>query len=119
MKIQFFLISLILLVSICGSTVTKNSSYIESPSYPSPSPDGGCSYFIEKSHPDICQYKLTFEDVVLANPFMGDCLNDSMHITGLDSVSAATVPASLCGDLTGHESKYYLHNLNFFISISF
>ena len=36
---------------------------------------------------------------------MGDCLNDTMRITGLDGVSAATVPASLCGDLTGHESK--------------
>ena len=92
--------------SSCGSSINKNSSYIESPFYPNPSPNGGCSYFIEKSHPDICQYKLTFEDVVLANPFMGDCLNDSMHITGLDGVSASTVPASLCGDLTGHESKY-------------
>ena len=89
----------------CGSTIYQNTSYIESPSYPNPSPDGLCYYFIEKSQPDICQYKLTFEDAVLASPFLGDCLNDSMRITGLDGVSATTVPSSLCGDLTGHESK--------------
>ena len=95
----------------CGSTVYQNTSYIESPSYPNPSPVGLCSYFIEKSRPDICQYKLTFEDVVLASPFLGDCLNDTMRITGLDGVSAATVPSSLCGDLTGHESKNLLLNI--------
>ena len=95
----------VLLEKSCGSTINQNNSYIESPSYPDPTPNGVCSYFIEKSQPDICQYKLTFEDVVLASPFLGDCLNDTMRITGLDGVSAATVPSSLCGDLTGHESK--------------
>ena len=96
---------IVLLAKSCGSTINQNNSYIESPSYPDPTPNGVCSHFIEKSQPDICQYKLTFEDVVLANPFLGDCLNDTMRISGLDGVSAATVPASLCGDLTGHESK--------------
>ena len=95
----------VFLVKSCGSTIYQNNSYIESPSYPDPSPNGVCSYFIEKSQTDICQYKLTFEDVVLADPFLGDCLNDTMRITGLDGVSAATVPSSLCGDLTSHESN--------------
>ena len=42
---------------LCGSSVYQNNSYIESPSYPNPSPSGICSFNIGKSQPNICQYK--------------------------------------------------------------
>ena len=53
----------------------------------------------------IMTSRLTFEDVVLSAPLMGDCNNDSLTMSGLDGVSAATVPPALCGDLSGQESN--------------
>jgi len=87
----------------CGSTVNQNNSYIQSPNYPAASSTGMCMFNIEKCDSNICQYKLTFEDFMLSAPMMGDCTNDTMMFSGLDSVSQNTVPPTLCGDLTGHE----------------
>ena len=50
---------------------------------------------------------------MLSAPMMGDCTNDTMMFSGLDSVSQNTVPPTLCGDLTGHESRNFS---NLFVS---
>ena len=47
--------------------------------------------------------RLTFEDVMLSAPSMGDCTNDTMMISGIDG--ANTFPPSLCGMLTGQEGE--------------
>lgn len=85
----------------CGSMVDQNNAYIQSPSYPGASPAGMCMFEIKKCDSDICQYKLTFEDVMLSGPMMGDCTNDTLMISSIDG--ANTFPPSLCGDLTGQE----------------
>lgn len=42
-----------------------------------------------------------FEDVMVSDPAMGDCTNDTIMISGVDSPSMKVVPMVLCGGLTG------------------
>ena len=49
--------------------------------------------------------RFVFEDVMLSDPMMGDCTNDTLSFFNLDPPSTATVPAQLCGMLSGQESK--------------
>jgi len=87
----------------CGSTISENNGYIQSPGYPSTTDAGTCSFTIEKCDSNICQYRFVFEDVMLSDPMMGDCTNDTVSFFNLDPPSTATVPASLCGMLSGQE----------------
>jgi len=76
----------------CGSKISENNGYIESPNYPNAAPSGLCQFEIEKCDTGVCQYRLVFEDVVLTNPMMGSCDNDTVMISNVDPVS---VPLSL------------------------
>ena len=58
-------------------------------------------------------FRLTFEDVVLSDPLMGDCINDTMTIFGVDFYFGTV----LCGDLSGQESKN--HNMSTFLALTF
>jgi len=85
----------------CGSEVAQNVQYIQSPNYPAGAPTGDCKFTVAKCDTGVCQYKIDFEDVVLSQPAMGDCTNDTLMIMNLDGVSTKTVPSPLCGTLTG------------------
>lgn len=87
----------------CGGTVSQLVSYVESPNYPNPAPTGMCMFTLPKCDKTICQYKIQYEDVVLSNPAMGDCRNDTLVWSNLDGISMATVPSPLCGTLSGQE----------------
>lgn len=87
----------------CGATLNKKVTYIESPNYPAVAPAGMCMFNVAKCDAGVCQYKIEFEDVILSNPAMGECTNDTLAITNLDPVSTAVVPNPLCGTLTGSE----------------
>lgn len=88
-------------VSACGGTVTQNNTYIQSPNYPAPAPTGMCMYTMNKCDSNICQFRFEFEDVMVSDPAMGDCTNDTIMFSGFDSNSMKVVPMTLCGSLTG------------------
>jgi len=88
-------------LSTCGDTVTNNNTYITNPGYPSMAPAGMCMFSINKCDDNICQIRLEFEDVVTADPSMGDCGNDTIMVSQVDSTSAKVVPLELCGTLSG------------------
>jgi len=91
-------------VSTCGSSVTKNCSYIDNPSYPSAyTTTGDCSYTVSRCSTEICQVRLDFFKVVLQQPksTTGSCTNTYTAITpGAGSVTAYNKPPALCGTLT-------------------
>jgi len=88
-------------VSACSGTVVQNNTYIQSPNYPAPAPVGMCMYTMNKCDSNICQFRLEFEDVMVSDPAMGDCTNDTIMFSGFDANSMKVVPMSLCGTLTG------------------
>ena len=53
--------------------------------------------------------RIEFLDVILSNPALGECTNDTLTITNIDPVSAAIVPTPLCGTLTGSESNFFIN----------
>merc|ERR1712142_1175455 len=57
-------------------------------------------------------YRLEFEDVVLSEPTMGDCTNDTVIFSGFDANSMGSVPMSLCGSLTDQHIVLNLKNVN-------
>jgi len=87
----------------CGGEISENNGYIQSPGYPSTTNSGMCSFTVKKCDSNICQYRFVFEDVMLSDPMMGDCTNDTLSFFNLDPPSTATVPAQLCGMLSGQE----------------
>lgn len=125
----YFVISVT--VSTCDSSLDQNNTYVQSPGYPAAAPLGMCSYTMNKCDSNICQFRsgglgqaftafeapilgqieiivvcrLEFEDVIMSGPEMGDCMNDTITITGVDSLSAKVVPPELCGSLTGQHSE--------------
>jgi len=96
-------------VSTCGDTVSRNCTYIESPSYPSDyTTTGDCSYTVNRCQDDICQIRLDFTAVSLQQPKVstgttnGDCSDTILDITGgLTANSIFSNPPNLCGTLTG------------------
>jgi len=96
-------------VSTCGATVSRNCTYIESPSYPSDyTTTGDCSYTVNRCQDDICQIRLDFTAVSLQQPKVstgttnGDCSDTILDITGgLSANSIFSNPPNLCGTLTG------------------
>lgn len=73
-------------VSECGSTISRNITYIQNPGFPSTySRTGSCSYKISKSDPTVCQIRLDFEVLVLggATGCCGaTCGADSLAVRG-------------------------------------
>jgi len=94
----------------CGGEINQNNAYIESPAYPSGVSMGMCMYSIKKCDSNVCQYRLDFEDVMLTGPNMGECSNDTMMVSQVDGVSAAVVPMTLCGTLTGQHMYVTVKN---------
>jgi len=109
-------------VSATESTVTKNSSYIVNPSYPSnyapTTTPATVSYTISKASIDICRIRLDYETLVLTQPNAagaakgGQCETESLTFKTTDRT---TVPATgttgtygdypyLCGTNTGYHS---------------
>lgn len=92
-------------VSTCGSSVSKNASYIDNPSYPSAyTTTGSCSYTVKACSTDICQVRLDFFKVVLQQPksTKGSCTNTYATITpGASGVTKFNNAPILCGTLTG------------------
>ena len=113
--LYFYFVSIVVVANSCGSVVNQNNTYIQNANYPSAAPAGMCMYEIQKCSADICQYRFVFEDVVLSDPMMGDCTNDTIMFSGLDPPSMATVPPSLCGTLSGQESKILSHSVSIYL----
>jgi len=85
----------------CGETIGESVTYIESPNYPAAAPTGMCMFNVKKCDAKICQYKIDFTMAELAGPDLGECNNDTLIISNLDTVSTKVVPSPLCGTLTG------------------
>ncbi|CAF4746711.1 unnamed protein product [Pieris macdunnoughi] len=82
----------------CGSTTNVNNTYFTSPGYPAAFAGGqACNLIVNRCNNMICQLRIEFLDLVLAQP-NGDgvCNVDSLTITGGNT----QVPV-LCGDNTG------------------
>lgn len=95
-------------VSACSSSVTKNCTYIENPSYPTTYATAGtCAYTVTRTQDDICQIRLDFFDTVLMQPTAtagaGDvCTNTILQVvSGTTSQSRPLLPPQVCGTLTG------------------
>jgi len=96
-------------VATCGGSVSRNCTYIESPSYPSDySTTGDCSYTINRCQDDICQIRLDFTSTSLQQPVAttgstaGDCSDTKLEITpGTSSQGIHNKPPTMCGTLTG------------------
>lgn len=95
-------------VSACSSSVTKNCTYIENPSYPTTYATAGtCAYTVTRTQDDICQIRLDFFDAVLMQPTATGggatvCTNTILQVTaGTTSQSRPLLPPQVCGTLTG------------------
>jgi len=90
----------------CGGTVSRNCTYIGSPSYPTTYTTAGtCTYTISPVSTDICQIRMDFDYFVsTATGTSGLCGNnnlDKLETTGPTMGTTATNFPPLCGTLTG------------------
>lgn len=82
----------------CGSTITKNCTYIQNPGYSSAyTTSGSCSYSVTPLSSSICQMRLDFKKFATTIATSGTC-TDSFDITGPSNTNSLSV---LCGTLTG------------------
>ncbi|XP_026727910.1 uncharacterized protein LOC113494008 [Trichoplusia ni] len=97
----------------CGTTTNVNNTYFTSPGYPAAYAGGpACSMIVNRCNNNICQLRIDFLDLVLAQPNGdGNCMTDAIAITG-----GNTVVPILCGDLTG-QTIYVDFNGNAAITI--
>ncbi|CAB3225430.1 unnamed protein product [Arctia plantaginis] len=98
----------------CGVATNVNNTYFSSPGYPAAYAGGQtCTIIVNRCNNNICQLRIDFMDLVLAQP-NGDgvCNTDSISITG-----GNTVVPLLCGDLTG-QTLYVDFNGNAAITIT-
>merc|ERR1711981_761487 len=93
-------------VSTCGSSVTKNGTYIENPSYPTTyTTTGSCSYKVTPVSSDICQLRLDFDNFAISyNSATTGLCTDSFAMTGPSGQN----PLTLCGTLTNQH--IYIEN---------
>jgi len=90
--------------SSCGGTVTRNITYVRNPGYPSGySTAGTCEWTIDKCQNNICQIRLDFETMEIADPEVsatttGLCSSDSFQ--GFQAQTGADTPL-ICGLNTG------------------
>jgi len=88
-------------VKSCGSSVTKNCTYIQNPGYSSTytvTTTTSCSYTVTPLSSDICQLRLDFQTFSTVVATTGIC-TDSFKVTGNTMSSRTTT--NLCGTLTG------------------
>jgi len=119
------------------STVSLNNSYIVHPGHPNSIASGSASctgagvarsddgngrtvgaavtytWNITKASADIVQIRIDFDEFEISAPMMGDCTNDTLTITGADSVTHKNLPTNLCGILTGHHIYLSVKNVDY------
>jgi len=86
-----------------GGTVTQNCTYIQNVDYPSAEVNTRTySYMVTKCSSEICQVRLDFQVLNLAQPVAatGDCAGDDRDRILLDA-GGNDPDRTLCGDLTG------------------
>merc|ERR1712018_663246 len=88
-------------VSSCGSSVSKNCTYVQNPSYSSSytvTTTTSCSFTVKPLNTDICQIKFDFDTFSTTTGTTGTC-TDTFTITD-PSKSSNTTP-NLCGTMSG------------------
>ena len=60
----------------------------------------------------IVQFRIDFLTTELSAPFLGDCNNDTLTITGADAVTHKTLPNNLCGVLSGQHIYLSVKNVD-------
>lgn len=102
----------------CGTTISKNISYIQNPDFPSTyTTTGTCSYKITKTDASVCQVRLDFDTLVLGGndetgSYAGCCGSTCGSPAGSDATDSLTVegksgknPPSICHTNTGYHSE--------------
>ncbi|XP_071050778.1 uncharacterized protein [Onthophagus taurus] len=82
----------------CGSISSSNNTYFVNEGYPAAySGAGCCTYTIQRCSPDICQVRIDFLSLTLAQPDgTGRCIYDALTITG----GTSNIPI-ICGENSG------------------
>ena len=94
-------------MATCGQDTKENCSYFVSPNFPqSYDGTGSCQLTVHKSHPNICQFRLDFDQFNIAGPepINNICNNDQFIVSG-----GNTVPG-ICGMNNGNHSELYKTN---------
>jgi len=87
--------------STCGATVSSNNTYIRNPGYPSsytPTSTGSCTVTVKKMSADICQLRLDFQSMSLADAAATGACSDYFEATG----DTGQNPPRICGTNTGY-----------------
>jgi len=93
-------------VNTCGGSVSQNCSYISNVGYPSGrTATGACSYTVTRCSSEICQVRLDFINMNIAQPTAaatGLCV-DTLVITpgALPATNRNILPPTLCGNQAG------------------
>ena len=111
--IQFLLITSLCLhffrFTSCSSSVTKNCTYIQNPSYSSSyTTSGSCAFTVTPPNTNICQLRLDFTKFVTTQATTGAC-TDSFVVSGPTNSNGLQ---NLCGTLTGQHGKPTLYSNN-------
>jgi len=97
--------------STCGTTISKNCTYITNPGFPSGyTTTGTCTFTVSKMSSEICQLRLDFATLELvvstASTTAGQCGSTSGGTTISDALTVAGQtgrnPPVICGTSTGH-----------------
>ena len=86
----------------CGESTSNNCTYFQNSGYPSTySSVGSCQLTVNKCSSNVCQLRLDFDNMVLAQPESTDhqCQDDQFIVSG-----GSPIPA-ICGTNTGIHSK--------------
>ena len=70
-------------------------------------------YKVAKLSTTTSQIRFNFETLELSNPTGGACTNDSISISGLPTKAAKSVPANLCGFLSGQHFLVDVTDMSF------
>ena len=92
--------------SSCSSSVTKNCTYLQNPSYSSSyTTSGSCAFTVTPTSTKICQLRLDFTKFVTTVGTTGAC-TDSFVVKGPSNSNGLQ---NLCGTLTGQHGKPTQH----------
>nr|XP_022917323.1 uncharacterized protein LOC111426814 [Onthophagus taurus] len=83
----------------CGTTVRENGTFFVQTNYPSAYDEtGSCQITLLKSRPDVCQYRLDFDQFLVVGPENqhNTCNNDQFIVSGGNPVP------SICGNNMGN-----------------
>lgn len=93
-----------------GSRITRNTSYIVNPSYPSTftptSTPTTLTYTIEKESCDICRIRLDYEVFQLTTPLTDVALGTNTGACNTDFMTITTTAHTVTSDTTGNYGNY-------------